>query len=674
VSDFIEDKDTPRLVKAINTAPVPGGSYGLSSERDTVAAILQSVVVALRGGLDQLWLCDDGGFRGRPIDSLGLSADELAEERWARKVAEMLVLQPYNAAGTWYKSASQCDPQFFEAMFRAGGPYPIGAACQQLCTFNLWSRGFDWNDVKPGVNAGDGNSGNTKLYVDWTADDEGRDPRTAFSRSNGKPAAAPGSMYQFFTVSNQGAAHVGFILRIHNSGWKGIQVLDTGALGISIARATNVPLVSAGGFINFDDPWLTNHVVLGPAMGNAGETYRGLLSLKPSSLPTGMTRMSAAWPLGLARLLVFRRQPRELLWASGLLPMHTNDDSFAITRYAWSLRNYKDASKFEAVWRLYLPINTAADLYLAPSVTRTTRLGRILQQLELDELLFFDDRPLNRNTVFRTTVPAPTDPNLHLESVILPFINFELRHAASGSSETITVVAHQTSLTVEDGADALPWRTTSGKYSDLDPGDYFAETFNPGRRLHFTGRFSYTNGRITFRKPAWGRYVGEYEDRDEETGDITTGKVTEAFRSDQRLTGKWANDRGGARGTFDLTFAADSSSFDGTWTVDGPPPVSGPLKANRVPFVDGKFFSTFGEMIFRTDSSGHVTGTYAGGSPGKIDGDFDNRLLKGRWTNDNKRAGTFELRFAPDFYSFVGTFKADDDGRGGDWIGVHQFL
>src|SRR3974390_3041414 len=223
----------------------------------------------------------------------------------------------------------------------AGVPYPLTAACQQLCTIALISRGSTSQHYGAGVNAGGSNG--LPLYQSgggrWVNNAAWLNPDEALKQPP-PDGVAPGAVYEWTpaTGPHTDGSQIAFVLRAPRPGagqgsWNGIQFFDTG--GVAIPNRASGVTVRTDGKGNYDDPWAVQ-----PFSGPAAFTGIGILPVSSPQAPdlqTAVNHMRMAWPLGFARILVRLRAGNQLLYASPLLSMCTANPScnFSIARYLW---------------------------------------------------------------------------------------------------------------------------------------------------------------------------------------------------------------------------------------------------------------------------------------------------------------------------------------------------
>jgi hypothetical protein len=209
--------------------------------------------------------------------------------------------------------------------------------------------------------------------------------------------AQPGKLFAGHNVAAPVPPHLGFALRTRKAR---VQLFDTGGFSISakaggVNRAAGVTAVPPsqqfhGG--NYDDP-------LGDEIHGA-HPFRGTGVFPPVDEAAAQTMrdhvfnvLRKARPLGLAKLVVFKRDPAQE--AKGLMPLivysspllntydgSSDESNYAISRYMWSLRNLPGAANVGAVWLIWAPQrDLAAAMRDAPRTTTAVTLASNLSGL-----------------------------------------------------------------------------------------------------------------------------------------------------------------------------------------------------------------------------------------------------------------------------------------------------
>ncbi len=360
-----------RLVEGIRDARRLGRYKQPSNGPDVekVREILTHIYSVLRAGLGHVWLEMDWGRRttweGTPllqVDDLTALPPGLLEEAWAQLVSEMLILSPYAGPNIVYTDGALGEREIFEHMLSGDPCYSIVAACQQLCSIALIARGFEGfarvlpvQAVTPDCRK---SAGGTFLRP--------KDhPKSLWVRNAiDKHKVGPGSVWGYFIKDpdlpkDKHFPHVAFTLRVHE-GTKEVQLLDTGAMSAPWEQSPPIP--GAGG--NYDyPPWKWGI----PGSSAKQKWYTGLWLCPPSpDLAGAVARARRARPLGLARLLLVRRGPKQpwmsdlrekkLVFASALLPMWDGDgEPFSLARLARSLVGQPYFADYMAAWAVCAP-------------------------------------------------------------------------------------------------------------------------------------------------------------------------------------------------------------------------------------------------------------------------------------------------------------------------------
>ncbi|MCA9604176.1 MAG: hypothetical protein KC619_01190, partial [Myxococcales bacterium] len=179
-------RELPRLVRALNDTPVrehpDAGRHDFAHPNAAaIAFAARWVKDRVSGGLAAAWAGEDQRIPGVTLELSDLDRaaqlfkllkstspqefrntdgtlydDEamrrwVLDELWARLVAEMLCLSPYSGSGIFYvdimagKPWIGDEPVFDKASDSADPAYPLGVACQHLCTMALIARGMITN-------------------------------------------------------------------------------------------------------------------------------------------------------------------------------------------------------------------------------------------------------------------------------------------------------------------------------------------------------------------------------------------------------------------------------------------------------------------------------------------------------------------------------------------------
>lgn len=397
--------EPPRLSRAINTtfvAKPASGNFASPGAAD-IKAILAHIESRLLDGPAAAWRGSDGTpqlpFTPYAIDD--------AEEEWAKRITEMLISAPYGLPSTLYSAGSVqfSDESVLVKYLDDNDPgYPLCFECQHLVTMASMTRGI-YKPLPPPKNppkgplpdkkttdkmrlpmftAGDGSAG--------TVTDLGGTFLTSINTVGAAIDAkiTPGSSWVYngynkdhVEMGNQGAAHIGFAVRVDEKGRR-IQTFDTGGLNV-VGRDT--PLNAR----TFDDPWVTET----QQVPGSGGPYKGVCKMPPApDLGKALERMRLARPLGFARLVLTKRGAvapgaTDILWASALLRMHHDSPNAPIQMsygaYLWSLRDHPGAAHITATWLFYTPQGALARAMLdgdpkdKGSSPRSFTIARLLQ-------------------------------------------------------------------------------------------------------------------------------------------------------------------------------------------------------------------------------------------------------------------------------------------------------
>lgn len=429
----------PNLAIALNNCPVNtipcAGFY----------SYLRLIWGDLKSGLSAVWSSPAG------LGDLNQINPDV-EEQWARTVTEMFLgfkyagpAQEYNIInytineGIKGKEHKFSDKDFFTKLAENDDPaYPIVAACQQLCSMAVVSRGFGVQVI----GAGDSSGATKALGGDWFTGNSLKYVPNAFSQKyfgTGSMFAWEGYDPKEKTQYRQGAdgCHIAFVLRT-NPDLKRIQVFDTSGAGTTYP--TGVPYVDptsikgSGGHI-YDYDWA--ETIPGPMMMQDNPSppppkipkeakyqpaFMGIGTLPPSpDLAAAVAKMRRARPLGFARLAFIGRQSRRILFATPLLFMHATEDSsfnFSFARLLWSLRNMaKTDPVYQPVWVIAVPGRELTIKMLEPTNNRHTKLSALLSQAQ-PGVLTGDGDLVKAKLIHRIScVTAESDGTVHMGSI-----------------------------------------------------------------------------------------------------------------------------------------------------------------------------------------------------------------------------------------------------------------
>lgn len=210
-----------------------------------------------------------------------------------------------------------------------------------------------------------------------------------------------------------------------------------------------------------------------------------------------------------------------------------------------------------------------------------------------------------------------------------------------------------------------------------------------GRAASFSGVWDTgPEGEMTLQQDG-NRVTGMYTFED--------GKI-EGLVTDNILNLTWSQ-KGGRRGTARFTLSEDGNRFTGTFTVTdsggADRPGSGSWNGTRKqaaaprPTPSANFAGnwqtedrTRDGSVYRYDirlnqTGDRVTGTYAYGAGGSIEGTVTGNLLTFTWTeNNSRRRGTGQFTLAADGKSFSGSYAvteaAGGSTGGGQWTGTRK--
>jgi len=350
----------------------------------TIQAILDQVVARLNGSLDAIWDGCDGNhaeWAPKPGSTPPQTALIEAEKIWARWCTELMVGTGYGGTPE-YGSASFDDLKFFRA-FGADNPVvPVKMACQQLCTYAYYSRGWTFGEVQGkglyGVTAAQNTHLNHLFEGDWDTDAAFSVVKAGFGRA--ADVTSPGTILAFRPLEKEEddkkkqkpGSHVAFILRVA-PGVSKAQFFDTGAavepnpnrskLGLKPSAARNF---NGGNYDNrlFDDDVNVRAV--------PDVRFVGIGVLKPKSpgeMTAAVAKAREVRPLGFARLAILKRRPagayekKDILYVSPRVWMHDTSGAanYYISRYLWSLRQTPGYEDVEVLWQISHPQDVAPD-------------------------------------------------------------------------------------------------------------------------------------------------------------------------------------------------------------------------------------------------------------------------------------------------------------------------
>lgn len=369
------------------------------------------------------WLGPDGGAT--------LGEQPSTDEHWARRAAEALSLLPYMLPTTVYAGFHSPKLTDEHLLYKLQGDsptgdhaYPLALECQQSVTFAALSRGYDialkLDDSQQNPTDGDGirrprlktlfsagpsgnvvNAMSPAAEVSWLSRDKGTTTLTKLDAGFGPGSAftfnrsvldPPGTPYKQTAAQNP---HTAFAIRTRRDDkgvLRAVQFFDVGGMNVPETPHPAIEKgIAAESVYAYEYPWSTS--------GQAGAKgpYAGHAQLAPSNDTAwrGIFRLQDARPLGLARLVLVRRRTAEgvavdlkkdppsvwLLYASPMMLMYEDNpdpfaqpSNYALTRYAWSLRDMPGREHIQAIWQITAPRSVFAD---AMAYGRGTAANRV---------------------------------------------------------------------------------------------------------------------------------------------------------------------------------------------------------------------------------------------------------------------------------------------------------
>jgi len=348
----------PSLAVAINTQSRLGAQQGnlkLTSSNitaDELRHILREILSRLKIGLLDAWISAEGG--GTPWDLGG------PDEEWAQVVTEMLLYTAYGGPGGQYLGSA--DTRFFEQLVSDNPAYPIVAACQQLSTIGVLSRGFALSKPLDAASAEPVTGVGGRLETS---------PGQSVAKAVAK-GLTPGSVF-----STSDFRHIAFILRI-NQDRRRMQFFDTWAMAPPFPEPPKPKALSShpclqGG--NYDYGWLDQ-------VGKTCRHWGFLPPADPKQLKDSINKMLRARPLGMCRLVLRNKATQRLVFATPLLLMYgaAADDNFSIARHMWALRWMPGRDQLEGLFLIYIPQWALATEMLGAQ--RTVSLGEMIAQVQ----------------------------------------------------------------------------------------------------------------------------------------------------------------------------------------------------------------------------------------------------------------------------------------------------
>jgi len=418
------NENPPRLVLALNSTFVPDpttlprftehkAKKGADLDFETpgtaeVAYLVHQIYDRLSADFRAPWFGPDGGPQAQVSSNAQLPKDE----RWARLMAERFSIQPYTLPSIVYSSPSGLrfdDRHLYYKMQHDEDPaYPIVGECQHHVTAAALGRGFRFAEVQRETS---GQNMRTALETMFTAGPSSTivakllpsgeaswltRAQDATTLSTLDDKFQPGSAFAFNDSDSSQAPefhpHIAYVMRIIRNDKKEVQKIqffDVG--GMNIAEPKH-PAIDTS--LTYEYPWSSN------GKQGASGAYAGtaLLTASSASLDAGLDRLARARPLGLARLVLARRNnPRTrkptsykldpiddwLLYASPLLRMYeSGGNNYHLSRYLWSLRELPGAEHIQAIWQISTPRSALADAMvygLGTPVSRAVKLASMIK-------------------------------------------------------------------------------------------------------------------------------------------------------------------------------------------------------------------------------------------------------------------------------------------------------
>lgn len=401
----------PEFLVSLNSCK-PTLSRSLSSSlgrAQAVQAILEQIVARLDGTLDDVWNGPDGSDP-HWAPRAGMSPDEAqvveADEAWARWCTELMLCTGYGSTKE-YDASTFKDKRFFDSFWSDNPVVPVKMACQQLCTYALYSRGFSQSEVSSkngsivGVSSGPSGYLLKQCFETWTTSPFEATVAGSQGAMARHPQLGPGSVFTFHPGGSGQAtgSHAAFVLRVlrrpADPNGLAVQLLDTGAVRNngsttrSPRRHVEKPWAAhawTGG--NYDNGLFDG--VLGVQTGNPSRPvpFAGLGVAKhrdPKSILQGVERARRARPLGMARLVLLHRQESvtpqrpvvlsEVAYIGPRVWMHdtSSDRNYFVSRLLWSLRELPGFSDWQGVWVVEHPQFDLAEAAIKADRSKTLR-------------------------------------------------------------------------------------------------------------------------------------------------------------------------------------------------------------------------------------------------------------------------------------------------------------
>lgn len=420
-----KNENPPRLVLALNSTFVPDPANlprftELQSQKGAdfdfakpgtpeISYLIRQIYDRLSADFLAPWFGPDGGPQAQVLSRTQLSRDE----RWARLIAERFSVQPYTMPSIVYSNPAGLrldDKHLYYKMQHHEDPaYPIVGECQHHVTAAALGRGFTFAEIQ--LEASD-TVKRTALETMFTAGPSGAavakltqsSEASWLTRTAGSSALdtldakfQPGSAFAFndsdSSQSPQFHPHIAYVVRIARTtkGVQRIQFFDVGGMNVSEPKHPAIDTSST-----YEYPWSNDgkQGALGAYAGTA------LLTALAPTLDAGLDRLERARPLGLARLVLARRNnPRTqkptsysadpiedwLLYASPLLRMYeSGGNNYHLSRYLWSLRELPGAEHIQAIWQISSPRGTFTEAMvygLGTPVSRAVKLAAMIKDV-----------------------------------------------------------------------------------------------------------------------------------------------------------------------------------------------------------------------------------------------------------------------------------------------------
>jgi hypothetical protein len=422
--------EPPRLIVALNLVPPT-----TKSEDATTGGLLKTVAARLDEGLDVVW---DGAENLEPKlwDPNVWKKDDV-EEQWARAITELLLGFPYDTPQVTHTTTQE---RVWREFVKSQDPKIAAAGeCQALVTYVALSRGYKLGTdfIAGGLSCAPYPSGATPLTNSpgaWFPDDKSRmtvsnaldvgppqkPGEKKKERKKGEklpgPALTPGSFYTFNDdktgQTQNGGAHMFFVLRVDKKGMKQAQTLDTGAVERSGSKLPEAMSAFGQGGM-YDGEGMTEFKFNMAA-------YIGLAVPKPADeavLKTMIASMKKTRPTCLARLVVANvgalpgidlDNPSGIDYVSPFIRAYGDGETqnYTYARFMWSLRDLAAKDK-EVWWFFYAPRGEIwKKMVEKPRSTKLSGLGTKIKSSELLLIGAMSSTPGDGKVRFRLRVHA----------------------------------------------------------------------------------------------------------------------------------------------------------------------------------------------------------------------------------------------------------------------------